>query len=150
MSLTGDEITKGRTYAVTLDRHLSAKRFRDAVSLVKGIDGQHEDCVYDPQNPKAYRTGYVDNEDPARAAAKYDGTAKTWTVTIPAAGGKALSDLRALASAYDAAVDVAEPATPAAAPARPAPSHSAVRNGIDWAEYGDGFSPIDERPHMGS
>lgn len=154
MALTEDEITAGQTYTVTIDGSLSGKRFRDAVALIKGINGRLVGLVYDPQNPAAYRTGYVESKETATAT--YDGATRAWTVMIPAGGGYPLADLRSLVHAYDAEVEVAgtgQPAAPApaAAPAKPprAP-RSHVRNGIDWAEYGDGFSPVDERPYMGS
>jgi hypothetical protein len=140
VSLTEQQVTAGTTYVVRIPKaELSFKRGNDAVALVKGIDGQRDDYVYDPQNPKAYRTGYVANEDPAKAVSKYDGATQAWTVTIPAGGGKALSDLRTLVSAYDAEVEDAGTATvpPVAAPA----ARNAARPWADWAEYGCGFGP---------
>ena len=109
MALTRDEITAGATYTVRFGHGLSDKRFHDAVSLVKNIDGMRETHVYDPGHPDANATtGYRRNDDPATASAKYDGAAKTWTVTIPASGGRPLSDLQNAAHAYDAVVERAD------------------------------------------
>ena len=134
MSLTGNEITASRTYTVTLDESLSHKRFRDAVALVKGINGRVVGLVYDPASPKAYKTGYCESTD--TAASSYDSATRTWTVTIPDGGGYPLADLRALASAYGAEVTDAAQETAAAAPApRRRPANA------EWAEYAGGFGP---------
>jgi hypothetical protein len=131
MSLTEDQITGGRTYAVTIDRTLSPKRFRDAVALVKQIGVRPEHT------------------------AKYDSATRTWAVTLPSDSVNGLHELRTLVHAYDTGVEpaaqpAAAPAPAAVPPARQTATRSAFRNGIDWAEYSDGFSPIDERPYMGS
>lgn len=147
------EITAGATYTVRIDKHaLSFKRGNDAVALVKGINGQREDYYYAPEHPEALRTGYVRNDDPATATSAYDPQTQTWTVTIPAAGGRALASLQTLADAYDAAVEpVTEDAPapePAAAPAKPARTVRRNGRGRDfYTEYADGFGP-DERAAM--
>lgn len=136
MSLTGQEITAGKTYTVRIDKQaLSFKRGNDAVALIKSIDGRCEAYLYDPQNPAALRTGYVKNESTETATSKYDGTSKTWTVHVPTTGS-ALSDLQTLASAYDAEVAEVTAGNPAPAPAAPR-----ERRFADWAEYGSGFGP---------
>lgn len=154
MALTETEITAGAAYTVRIDRSaLSGKRFSDAVALVKGIDGQRADYVYDPQDPAALATGYVRNEDPETATATYSGTSRAWTVTIPAAGGRALSDLRAAVTAYGAAVTAGQDdASAPAAPRRPRSSETERVSrlyGTDMAEYGSGFSPEERRAFGG-
>lgn len=139
MSLTGNEITAGATYAVRIDKKaLSFKRGNDAVALVKGVNGQVEDLVYDPQNPAANpRTGYVRLENPQPAVSKYDPATQTWAVTVPAGSIRVLESLRTLAGHYDAYVTEGAPDAPAA-PAKPARPASRIA----WkdVEGGDGFT----------
>ncbi len=145
MALAETEITADAAYAVRFERGLSAKRFRDAVALVKGIDGQRNEYVYDPENPAASNVGYVRNDDPASATANFDAASKTWTVTIPAAGGRALSDLQTAARAYDAIVErdsgTERPHGTARAAADSETQRASRLYGTDMAEYGCGFGP---------
>lgn len=105
-AITEDEITTTTAYTVRFAYgHLSPKRFRDAVALVKGIDGRRDSHYYDPSSPDAKRTGYVANTDAETSTAKYDGASRTWTVTIAAHGDGALADLRIAVSSYDAIVE---------------------------------------------
>lgn len=152
MSLTGEQITAGKTYTVRIDkRALSFKRGNDAVALVKGINGTVEDVIYDPENPAAMRTGYVKVENPIPAVSEYDGAARTWAVTVPAGSIRVLSDLRTLAGAYSAEVTEGAP-EPAAAPVKPRGSetrHASRQYGTDMAECADGFTPEERRAFGG-
>lgn len=144
MSLTGEQITAGKTYTVRIGRELYGKRRNDAVARVKGINGQIEDVIYDPQNPAAMRTGYVKIDNPVPATSRYDGATQTWTVAIPAGSIRILADLRALADAYGA--EVTEGA--ATAPVNPRSSETLRASrlyGTDMAEYADGFTPGERR-----
>ena len=104
-AITEDQITPGAAYTVRFDHGLSAKRFRDAVALVKGINGKRDSYYYDPSHPDATRSGYVANTDAEVSTAKYDPASRTWTVPIAAPGDSAQSDLQTAARAYDALVD---------------------------------------------
>jgi len=134
MPLTRDEITAGAAYTVRLARNLSSKRSADALKAIKGIDGQHETHVYDPAHPDAHAaTGFRRNDDPACATSRYNPVTRTWAVTIPAAGGHALSALRSLADAYDAAVELDDGSHEEQEP--PKLTYRRTRDG-EWAVFG--------------
>ncbi len=134
MPLTRDEITAGASYTVRLARDLSSKRKGDALKLVKGIGGQRETHVYDPAHPDAHAaTGFRRNDDPACATSRYNPVTRTWAVTIPAAGGHALSALRSLADAYDAAVEPDDGSHEEQEP--PKLTYRRTRDG-EWAVFG--------------
>jgi hypothetical protein len=102
------------TYTVRMDPGLSDKRFRDAVQLVKGINGIWDEWAYDPQHPGANATtGYVRNDCADPASSSYDADTKTWTVVIPRNARSASVDLAALIDSYHATVEL----MPAPAPA---------------------------------
>lgn len=80
--MTDTDITPGATYTVRFEHgKLSAKRFRDAVALVKGI--------------KEYEG----------STAEYDAATRTWTVTLDPAAQRALWDLQTAEHAYGAIVE---------------------------------------------
>lgn len=128
MSLTREQITAGATYTVRiLESELSHKRFGDAVKLVKGIGERPE------------------------TTATYHGASKSWVVTLPADSVGGLADLKALAYAYNAVVELGEPAA-AGRPARKAAAPRRVRSGwgrdLHEREDGDGYT-ASERDAMG-
>lgn len=128
MSLTGEQITAGKTYTVTINkRELSHKRFSDAVKRIKGI-GEREDH-----------------------SAAYDPATQAWTVVLPADSFWGLDDLRTLASAYGAEVTEGAPKTTATSvmPRGSETRRASRQYGTDMAEYADGFSPEERRAFGG-
>ena len=82
MALTREEIIAGAAYTVRFEYgSLSAKRFRDAVKLVKELNKKEG------------------------TSSRYDADAKTWHVELPDDSLHGLADLRTLAYIYNAEVE---------------------------------------------
>ena len=79
-----DDITPGRAYTVTTPAGVSAKRFGDAVELIRGI-----------------------GERPG-STAEFSAVDMTWTVTIAADGKNAAEDLQLAEAKYGATVEAIE------------------------------------------